>query len=55
MTYVSELDALIQKDGEAEVQRYVMTEVLEGAAPPELAKKMGVTYADWWRWLTADD
>ncbi len=55
MTYVSELDALIQKDGEAEVQRYVMTEVLEGAAPRELAKKMGVTYADLWRWLTADD
>lgn len=53
--FTSELDALIEQKGEAEVQRYVMTEVLEGAAPRELAKKMGVTYADLWRWLTADD
>ena len=55
LSYRSELDTLIETKGVDEVQQYVMTEVLEGAAPRELAKKMGVTYADLWRWLTADD
>lgn len=55
LSYRSELDALIETQGVDEIQKYVMKEVLEGAAPRQLAKKMGVTYADLWRWLTDDD
>lgn len=55
LIYRSELDLLIEKQGGEVFQRQVMSDVLEGGSPRELARKYGVTYADLWRWITEDE
>ena len=53
--YQSELDLLLLKEGVELFTRKVMNWVLEGDSPKDIAKKVGVTHADLWRWITEDE